>query len=95
MFATTAFARAEGLQEYPFAEPPYWVDANGNLQGSLQPSVHFRFGGFALVAWCDGHVTPEPARSFSTTNYYGGNNEEARIGFPGPEEKNGIWNPDR
>ena len=27
------------------------------------------------------------------TNFYGGNNEKAEIGWFGPEEENGFWNP--
>lgn len=95
MFATTALAKANGLQEYPFAEPPRWVDPNWQLQSSLQPSVHFRFHGRALIAWCDGHITAETATSLPKTNYFGGDNKEARVGFPGPREDNGWWNPRR
>jgi type II secretory pathway pseudopilin PulG len=95
MFATTALAKSEGLQEYPFAEPPRWIDPNRELQSGLQPSVHFRFNGRALIAWCDGHITSEPPTSLPDTNYFGGDNEEALIGFPGPLEENGWWNPRR
>ena len=95
MFATTALAKEGGLQEYPFAEPYQWVDPNGKLQGSLQPSVHFRFNGRALIAWCDGHITAELPESVPDTNYYGGDNEAHIIGFPGPDEENGYWNPHR
>ena len=95
MFATTAFARGDGLQEYPFAEPRFWVDPNGNPGGPLQPSVHFRFGGRALICWCDGHVSAERMNESSEINYYGGDNEKQQIGFPGPEKNNGWWNPDK
>jgi prepilin-type N-terminal cleavage/methylation domain-containing protein len=94
MFATTAFAVSGGIQEYPFADPPQWVDANWQPGGSLQPSVHFRFRNRALVAWCDGRVTAEsPTKSPASENYYGGSNSDARIGFCGPTENNGWWNP--
>jgi len=93
MFATTAFAVADGIQEYPTADPPMYVDANWRSRGPLQPSVHFRFNGRALVAWCDGHVSEEQPSDRSTTNFYGGDNREARIGFCGPMENNGWWNP--
>ncbi|MEM7388085.1 MAG: hypothetical protein AAF514_24380, partial [Verrucomicrobiota bacterium] len=95
MFTTAAFAKGNGLQEYPYSEPFQWVDPNGNLQGSLQPSVHFRFRERALVAWCDGRVSMEKPSTFGTTNYYGGNNEEASTGWFGPSEENGYWNPRR
>ncbi len=57
MFATTAFAKADGLQEYPFAEPRTAVNPDGTPAYTLQPSVHFRFRGKALIAWCDGHIS--------------------------------------
>jgi len=95
MFATTAFAKGSGLQEYPFAEPRQWIDPNGNPGGSLQPSVHFRFNGKALIAWCDGTVSAVSMTETSELNYYGGDNEEAAIGFPGPNLNNGWWNPSR
>lgn len=93
MFATTAFAVAGGIQEYSSAPPPCWVDANGNLGGPLQPSIHFRFNGRALVAWCDGHVSEEPPTGNAERNIYGGDNEKTRIDFCGPAENNGWWNP--
>jgi prepilin-type processing-associated H-X9-DG protein len=93
MFATTALAKSSGLQEYPFAEPRQWIDPNGNPGGPLQPSVHFRFRGKALVAWCDGHVSEVSMSDSSELNYYGGSNEDEDIGFPGPAEANGWWNP--
>jgi prepilin-type N-terminal cleavage/methylation domain-containing protein/prepilin-type processing-associated H-X9-DG protein len=94
MFATTAFAMSGNqIQEYPFCEPPQWVDPNNNLAGSLQPSVHFRANGKALVGWCDGHVTAETQNSTTGPNYYGGNNQQSKIGWFGPTENNGYWNP--
>jgi prepilin-type N-terminal cleavage/methylation domain-containing protein/prepilin-type processing-associated H-X9-DG protein len=93
MFATTAFAVAGGVQEYTSAAPPSEVDTNWRLRGALQPSVHFRFNGKALIAWCDGHVTEEIPSGKSSTNFYGGDNDTADIGFCGPAENNGWWNP--
>lgn len=93
MFATTAFAVSEGIQEYPFADPPYAVDANWRVRGSLQPSVHFRFNRKALIAWCDGHVTVESRTDDKGENFYGGSNKSASIGFCGPKRENGWWNP--
>lgn len=95
MFATTAFARSQGLQDYPFAEPPMWRNPGGQPEGANQPSVHFRFAGKALVAWCDGRVSAErqhPTEN-DTHNVYGGDNIAARIGWFGPAEANGYWNP--
>lgn len=93
MFATTAFAKAEGLQQYPFAEPRQAVNPRWETAGALQPSVHFRFNGRALVAWCDGHVTEEVQTGKSAINFYGGDDESAHIGFCGPADNNGWWNP--
>lgn len=93
MFATTALAVAGGIQEYASAASPFDVDTNWKLRGSLQPSVHFRFGGKALVAWCDGHVSEERKQGESDTNFYGGDSNEADIGFCGPITNNGWWNP--
>ncbi len=96
LFATTALARAGGLQEYPFAEAPRWRNPAGGLAGANQPSVHFRFGGRALVAWCDGRVgpvTPNPA-GWPGANYYGGDNAGAKVGWFGPLDANGYWNPE-
>ena len=93
MFATTAMAREEGVQEYPFAEPFFWPLPDGSDGGELQPSVHFRAGGRAIVAWCDGRVTLERPSLFRALNFYGGDNEKEGIGWFGPAEENGYWNP--
>ena len=95
MFATTGFAKNNGIQEYPFADPRYSVTPEGDLEMPMQPSVHFRFGGKALIAWCDGHVSAERMSDSSAENYYGGSNEKAEIGFCGPAAENGWWNPRR
>ncbi len=93
MFTTTAFAKSNGLQEYPFSEPYQSVDPNNNLSGALQPSVHFRDHGRALIAWCDGHVTAELPTQSGGSDYYGGNSAQNNIGFFGPTTNNGYWNP--
>ena len=92
MFATTALSKADGLQEYASAAPPKEVDSNWRIRGSMQPSVHFRFNGRALIAWCDGHVTEERSNGKAEKNVYGGDNGKS-IGFCGPAENNGWWNP--
>lgn len=96
MFATTAYATAAGLQEYPYAEPPFWDYGTGPSAERPSPSVHFRFQGKALVGWCDGHVsmeekTPRPAG----TNPHDGDAEAHALGWFGPDEANGPWNPQR
>lgn len=95
MFATTAIAKDTGLQEYPFAEPFFWPRSEQDREGGgrMQPSVHFRAGGKAIVAWANGRVTLEPPSEFSDINFYGGDNRRHRIGWLGPMDQNGYWNP--
>jgi prepilin-type N-terminal cleavage/methylation domain-containing protein len=93
MFATTALAVAGGIQEYPFTEPYEWVDSRGRPRGPLQPSTHFRAAGKALVAWTDGSVSAEEPNAETGPNFYGGDNLASRIGWFGPREANGYWNP--
>ena len=93
MFATTALSKSDGIQEYPFAEPPQAADIDWNLAGPLQPSIHFRFSGRALIAWCDGHISEERQQDSAETNYYGGDDAASHIGFCGPKANNGWWNP--
>ncbi|MGD9418670.1 MAG: type II secretion system protein [Verrucomicrobiota bacterium JB025] len=94
MFTTTAYARTDGLQEYAYCEPPYWDYGNGYLTSRPSPSVHFRANGKALVAWCDGSVTAElPNNSTGTINPHGGNSGDYPLGWFGPEDNNGYWNP--
>jgi len=95
MFADTAFARRDGVQEYPFAEPWRAVSIRGHLAEYLQPSVHFRHRDHANVAWCDGHVTAEKPSALGGPSYYGGSNAKHKIGWLGPQEENGFWNPQR
>jgi len=95
MFADTAFARADGVQEYPFAEPFQWVDPAGHMAGAMSASVHFRHAGKANVAWCDGHVTAESYTTLDGNNYYGGDAQKFKIGWFGPSDDNGYWNPRR
>ncbi len=93
MFATTALAVPGGIQQYTSAAPPREVVTTWRIRRALQPSVHFRFNGKALVGWCDGHVTEGISSEKSSTNFYGGDNDTADIGFCGPTDNNGWWNP--
>jgi prepilin-type N-terminal cleavage/methylation domain-containing protein len=94
MFATTAYARASGLQEYPYCEPPFWDYGNGTMDARPSPSVHFRANGKALVAWCDGSVSAEIMnQSTAGANPHGGDADSWNLGWFGPEENNGWWNP--
>lgn len=95
MFATTAYARSSGLQEYPYCEPPFWDFGDGPTGARPSPSVHFRANGKALVAWCDGHVTAEvPNGATPGANPHGGDAESHDLGWFGPDDNNGRWNPE-
>jgi prepilin-type N-terminal cleavage/methylation domain-containing protein/prepilin-type processing-associated H-X9-DG protein len=97
MFGTTALARSNGVQEYPFLVPPWWPDDEGNpnsFLGRPTPSLHFRFNGKALVSWCDGHVSYEKKDERPAGyNPYGGSADKQNLGWFGPDENNGYWNP--
>jgi prepilin-type N-terminal cleavage/methylation domain-containing protein/prepilin-type processing-associated H-X9-DG protein len=95
MFADCAFPRAEGLQEYAYAEPWRSVDYRGRLRGTMSPSVHFRHSETANVAWCDGHISAEKPSKIGGKNGYGGDASKSKIGWFGPEDQNGYWNPQR
>lgn len=93
MFATTAYARAGGIQEYPFVEPPFWDF--GYVSGQRpSPTLHFRARGQAIVGWADGHVSLEPPETRPHgTNPHGGDSATEELGWIGPDENNGYWNP--
>ncbi len=94
MFTTTAYAVSSGLQEYPFCEPPFWDFGSGPSGSRPSPSVHFRAAGKALVVWCDGSVTEESKNaSQGGVNPHGGDSEKWNLGWFGPEDNNGRWNP--
>lgn len=99
MFTTTAYATSGGLQEYPFCEPPFWDFGDGPTGMRPSPTVHFRAGGNAIVAWCDGSVTLEPNNREDEhgANPHGGDSHEKEfaLGWFGDEENNGAWNPRR
>ncbi len=96
MFTTSALARATGVQEYPYAEPPFWDFGGGPTAYRPTPSVHFRFDGQALVVWCDGHLSRESrADRPAGTNPYGGDAAARNLGWFGPDAGNGYWNTAR
>jgi prepilin-type N-terminal cleavage/methylation domain-containing protein/prepilin-type processing-associated H-X9-DG protein len=96
MFATTAYARAGGVQEYPFAEPPFWDFGDGPSDFRPSPSVHFRFAGKAIIGWCDGHISMEAREDRPEgDNPHGGDAAKEDLGWFGPDKDNGYWNPNR
>lgn len=89
MFADTALAMATPsphLIEYSFCEPPFLV-FNGQVTSyRSSPSIHFRQGGTANVAWCDGHVTCEKMSHTTATNVFGAENKSFNLGWFGPDD---------
>lgn len=96
MFTTSGYASGETIQEYPYCEPPFWDFGEGPTEWRPSPTVHFRFRGAALVAWCDGRVTAE-TKSLREVghNPHGGDAPAQGLGWFGPDEQNGFWNPGR
>lgn len=96
MFASTAYARADGIQEYPYAEPPFWDFGFGPSGFRPSPTIHFRFNGRAAIGWADGRVTFEAKQDRPPgTNPHGGDADQQNLGWIGPDENNGYWNPNR
>ena len=96
MFTTAAYAQPGGVQEYAFCAPPFWDFGSGPSGNRPSPTVHFRAGGKALVAWCDGRVTAEAkSERPAGSNPHGGDADAADLGWFGPDENNGYWNPRR
>lgn len=96
MFATSAYASGGSVQEYGASHPPFWDFGNGPTRHRPSPSTHFRFGGRALVGWMDGSastVAMDPRAVGS--NPHGGDAQAHQLGWFGPDEENGFWNPMR
>ncbi len=94
MFASTAYARMDGIQEYPYVEPPFWDLGSGPSGFRPSPTLHFRFNGRAAIAWADGRVTFEAREERPPgTNPHGGDADQHNLGWFGPDEDNGFWNP--
>ncbi len=91
MFGDTAFAGvAVGLIEYSFAEPrfsPEYLHYNARRD----PSLHFRHGRRARIAWSDGHVSAE-RRTFTWKSVlYEGDPDRSGLGWFGPDDDNGLF----
>lgn len=88
MFTDSAFAidRSEPrIIEYSFATPPH---QRGYPDRRMAPSIHFRHGKEASVAWADGHIDARPM-TFTRSNIYGIDEaamNRLQIGFPGPDD---------
>jgi prepilin-type N-terminal cleavage/methylation domain-containing protein/prepilin-type processing-associated H-X9-DG protein len=91
MFGDTAFAGvAVGVIEYSFAEPRFSPEYL-HYHARLDPSLHFRHGRQARIAWCDGHVSAE-RRTFTWQSvFYEGNADRWGLGWFGPDDDNGPF----
>jgi prepilin-type N-terminal cleavage/methylation domain-containing protein/prepilin-type processing-associated H-X9-DG protein len=81
-------ARADGPIEYSFAEPPRWPHDPAQR---ADPSVHFRHGGRAGVAWLDGHVGDEVFARTWSSGLYAGEPSAQRIGWFGLDDGNAAF----
>ena len=78
----------------------HWLDATEIEQGLAavrarrDPSLHFRHGGRARVAWCDGHVSAERRTFTFKSLLYEGNPDRAGLGWFGPHDDNGFFDLD-
>lgn len=91
MFADTALAAsAEGVIEYSFAEPRFHPEylASGFR---ADPSIHFRHGGQASIAWTDGHVTRKARTFTASSGLYSGDPAVFDIGWFGHRDDNGYF----
>lgn len=99
-FADTAFTCGPGsfAIEYPFLEPPFFVNGPHAVQEPPtpwrpSPSTHFRHGGgVANVLWCDGRVTSTSMSGSSDgSGYYGGEPRKIQVGWFGPMDSNVLF----
>ena len=87
MFADAAFVTT-GLTEYSFAEPRFHPESPANR---ADPSIHFRHGDRASVAWCDGHVD-EHKRTFTwSSGLYSADPAPLHVGWFGTSDDNGWF----
>lgn len=86
MIADAAFVDGD-LIEYSFAEPRF----HPQFQNRADPSIHFRHGGCANVAWCDGHVTPEKLTFTHSSGFYEGDPGRYDIGWFGTSDDNAYF----
>lgn len=88
-FADTAFfggRAASGLIEYSFVEPRF--DPATGLQYRADPSMHFRHGHQANIAYLDGHVAPETMTLHWSSGLYRTTPESKQLGWHGDTESN-------
>lgn len=96
MFSDTALDVGTGLAEYGFLVAPEAVMRRiPGAMPNLDPSVHFRHQGNALVAFADSHVEPmKMAGSVQSSGVYpGANPRQNQIGWFGPVEGKTPYSP--
>ena len=100
-FTDAAFTRGNPESyaiEYPFIEPPYFVNGPHELLEPATPwrplpSIHFRHGGkTANVAWCDAHVSSVVmSGTIPGSSWFGGQPSDLDIGWFGPLTSNVLF----
>ena len=91
MFADAAMPMGLGggawYVEESFAYCTFRLKADGTVSTSRnQPSIHFRHGGAANVAWCDGHVTARDDMHSISRNVYQADPGAMNVGWFGPDD---------
>lgn len=74
------------LIEYSFCEAPFAVIDGEVKTYRNSPSIHFRQGQTANVAWCDGHVSAERFGFTTPVNAYFVENKQFNVGWFGPDD---------
>ena len=90
-FSDTAFASdagADDVIEYSFIEPRFWPDSPGSR---ADPSLHFRHGGTAGIAWLDTHVSRERMTYSWSSGLFGVDAASVGIGFTGSADDNSLY----
>jgi prepilin-type processing-associated H-X9-DG protein len=93
MFASTALPHDRALLEYPFALPPYAIQADGLPGPPNDATIHFRYLERANVLWADGHASAERPSLIPGRNRFGGDCSKWKVGWLGDTASNGMWNP--
>ena len=100
MFTDAAMAMADAgveyLIEYTFVQAPYFLNGQQVMPewGTPIPSIHFRHGGQANIAWGDGHVdSREMSFSYPGVTFYEAEPEQWNIGWFGPEDNSLFGEP--
>ena len=100
MFADAAMAQADGQGEYlteeSFIYPPYMLNGQkpASEWGLAVPTMHFRHGGRANIAWCDGHVDlRQMSFSYPGQTAYGADPQQWGLGWYGPKDNSLFGEP--